>query len=463
MQPQSPWDSPLARGKLYVIEYDLRTYLDAPPGNTPASYDFLQTLEETADLLRHDFASAAVRGHALYVLDPKTSCFYNATANATSAIWAAVGRAVSAASLYKRSSSEGEGLAAEVAVFVDDTSTAHWPLELSRGALSDADTRHPASRGIPGWPYLTLGSAPETFASLPFPVRYHLLSDLLSPDFTAARIKLAVLLNPVRISHAMAVAIKAKLQVPGKTVLYSGAVAVFDGAGRTTAEGGRKLTGLAGLSRGPLTGCAPPHCPEKSSTVFAQAGESWPAAAKAAWAPAMKKPAGASWLATPWGFVNTSSSGNSEMEVLGHHTGTQLPSLVQAKLGTHTAVYSANPALPTAAYLALALAAGVHSYTSVHTAETRVEAGGNMLIIHLSNKWTADRPPPTCEVALPFAATVRATNGSLVCTGCTQFTDCAIGRRTQVYVVTQQTKAAVVAQGSLQLDDHSRQHATFFV
>ena len=82
-----------------------------------------------------------------------------------------------------------------------------------------------------------------------------------------------------------------------------------------------------------------------------------------------------------------------------------------------------------------------------------------MLIIHLSNKWTADRPPPTCEVALPFAATVRATNGSLVCTGCTQFTDCAIGRRTQVYVVTQQTKAAVVAQGSLQLDDHSRQHA----
>ena len=453
MQPQSPWDSPLARGKLYVIEYDLRTYLDPPPGNTPASYDFLQTEEETADLLLHDFTSAAVRGHALYVLDPKTSCFYNATANGTDAIWAAVGRAVSAASLYKRSSSEAEGLAPEVAVFVDDASTAHWPLEISRGAPSDVDNRHPSARGVPGWPDLTLGNVPETFASLPFPVRYHLLSDLLSPHFTASRIKLAVLLNPLRVSDEVAAAIKAKLQVPGKTVLYSGAVGVFDGAGRTTAEGGRKLTGLTGLSRGPVKGCAPPQCPEKSSTVFAAAGESWPAAAKAAWAPAMKEPAGASWLATPWWFVNT-SSGSNRMEVLGHHAGTQLPSLVQAQLGTHTAVYSANPALPTAAYLALALAAGVHSYTSVHTAETRVEAGGNVLIVHLSNKWTADQPPPTCEVALPFAATVHARNGSLVCTDCTQFTDCAIGRRTQVYTVTQQTAdPAVSLKTALKLDD----------
>jgi hypothetical protein len=439
MQPQSPWDSPLVRGKLYVIEYDLRTYLNPPPGNTPASYDFLRTEEETADLLLHDFTSAAVRGHALYVLDPKTSCFYNATANATDKIWAAVGRAVSTASLYKRSRSEDEGLAAEVAVFVDDASTAHWPLEISRGGFSDADTRRPTTRGVPSWPDLTIGNAPETFASLPFPVRYHLLSDLLSPHFTAARIILAVLLNPVRVSDEVAVAIKAKLQVPGKTVIYSGAVGVFDGTGKSTAEGGRNLTGLAGLSRGPDASCAPSQCPEKSSTVFAQPSASWPAAAKAAWAPAMKEPAGASWRATPWWYVNTSlsNSGTQKMEVLGHHAGTQLPSLVRAKLSTHTAVYSANPALPTAAYLALALTAGVHSYTSVHTAETRVEAGGNILIVHLSNKWAPKQPPPAraCEVALPFPATVHRSNGSLVCTGCTHFMDCAIGQRTQVYTV----------------------------
>ena len=56
--------------------------------------------------------------------------------------------------------------------------------------------------------------------------------------------------------------------------------------------------------------------------------------------------------------------------------------LVQVQRADHTAVYSSNPGLPTGAFLALALAAGVHSYTPVVSSTTRVEAGGNMLVIH---------------------------------------------------------------------------------
>ena len=124
MQPQAPWDSPLVHGKTYVIEYDLRTYLDAPPGNTPASYDFLQTLQGTQDLMLHDFCSAAIRGHGLYILDSKASTFVNSAPhsnnNGTIAVWAAVQTAVQTAALLKR---DDTLLAAEVAVFADDISS----------------------------------------------------------------------------------------------------------------------------------------------------------------------------------------------------------------------------------------------------------------------------------------------------------------------------------------------------
>ena len=154
--------------------------------------------------------------------------------------------------------------------------------------------------------------------------------------------------------------------------------------------------------------------------------------------------------ATPWWFYNASaasrqSGGETSVTVLGHYENTTLPSLVRVKLTNHTAVYSANPALPTQAYLAFALAAGVHSYlnaTSGGAVSTsmRVEAGGNMLVIHHPFKAV---PPVSelCDVALPWAMTVHAANGSLVCTKCTRFRDCGIGRQTRVYTVEDRARA----------------------
>ena len=76
------------------------------------------------------------------------------------------------------------------------------------------------------------------------------------------------------------------------------------------------------------------------------------------------------------------------------------------------------------------------------SASTRVEAGGNMLVIHhpfeANGASEPDHAPPVselCDVALPWAMTVHAANGSLVCTKCARFRDCGIGRQTRVYTV----------------------------
>ena len=124
---------------------------------------------------------------------------------------------------------------------------------------------------------------------------------------------------------------------------------------------------------------------------------------------------------------------------LAHSEGTTLPSLVQVEQVEHTAIYSANPGLPAAAYLALAHAAGVHSYTPLVTANTRVEAGGNMLVIHRAAASAAKVQASAggCEVRLPatFANVTWASNGSLVCAECASFVDCGITQRTTVYLV----------------------------
>jgi len=288
------------------------------------------------------------------------------------------------------------------------------------------------------------GNVPETFASLPFPVRYHLLSDLLSTNFTAAETKLAVLLNPLRVGKQLAAAIKEKLQVNGKTVVYSVGVGVVDGDGKSSPDQGRSLTGL------PLRLVEEGRSNLIRSTVFAAPGNgsAWPAEAAAAWAPLVGSAAGATFAASPAWYVDLTQpatvNGAKATVVLGHYAGAStLPALVKTEFDTHTAVFSANPALPTAAYQALAAAAGVHSYTEVSTATTRVEAGGNMLVVHHSLKPSARNSSgvAACEVLLPRRVAVRnAVDGSIVCNGCDRFTDCAIESETRVYLVSAPTE-----------------------
>jgi hypothetical protein len=81
----------------------------------------------------------------------------------------------------------------------------------------------------------------------------------------------------------------------------------------------------------------------------------------------------------------------------------------------------------------------VHSYidsTVEGQPNVRVEAGGNMLVIHHAPVAPAASPPPLvhphadgsepCTVKLPQNVTaVHNANGTMVCSACSQFTDCA--------------------------------------
>ena len=85
------------------------------------------------------------------------------------------------ASLLKRHGSVG-GLRAKVGVFVDDASTAHWPVGLGVDYCGPPPPPHTLGArgggkmgGCWSWTSLTLGQVPGTFGSLPFSVRYYLL------------------------------------------------------------------------------------------------------------------------------------------------------------------------------------------------------------------------------------------------------------------------------------------------
>jgi hypothetical protein len=238
---------------------------------------------------------------------------------------------------------------------------------------------------------------------------------------------------------------------------YVDAVAAVDGEGKIRSkhspEGARALTGLAGLTQGPRSSNADHPSgmtqPLTRMTRFVTptSGSSWPAAAAAVWAPlvAKGKPYGSTWPATPYWWVNTSSTTDdgassaptTAASVLGHFDGTDLPSLVHVKHGDHSTVYSSNPGLPTEAYLALALAAGVHSYTPVVSSTTRVEAGGNMLVVHRAGATnTTTASGGGCQVQLPKAMAVRdAADGTLICASCAEFSDCRVGEETRVYLL----------------------------
>ena len=125
------------------------------------------------------------------------------------------------------------------------------------------------------------------------------------------------------------------------------------------------------------------------------------------------------------------------MTILGYYENTSLASVVVAARSDHRVVFAATLDLPTEAYMAMALAAGVHMYTDVRQATnaTRVEAGGNLLLVHVPTHGAS--LVGRCEVRLPPGRKlrVRRANGTEVCGDCDRFTDCEVERAAQVYVL----------------------------
>jgi hypothetical protein len=153
------------------------------------------------------------------------------------------------------------------------------------------------------------------------------------------------MLNAYRLSATLRAAIQAKLHVAGKTVMYVGDAAVFDGTGRwtpTSSGGGPAvLTGVEGITlggaevtelddaadatdaanaviRGDGGGdggtsggvrASTAGTPSNRRTTFTVAPVSarWPAAAAVLWAPLVNTTTGSTYPATPWWWYNTSA------------------------------------------------------------------------------------------------------------------------------------------------------------
>lgn len=117
------------------------------------------------------------------------------------------------------------------------------------------------------------------------------------------------------------------------------------------------------------------------------------------------------------------STTNNTTTTLAVYADTDIPSAVMARRTNHTAVWIGTPALPPAAWRAIAADAGVHMY--VGTGDT-VEVAGGALMVHAGANVTGgvgaiaarDAVRTSRRVTLPrIPSAVHTENGTLVCGG----------------------------------------------
>ena len=194
-----PQDSLPLSGKMWVVEDDSRTALSAP-GNFDR---YVTDATGTVNLLRRNLYTSMLKKSAIYFFDLKGRGWFgrNDTANdlaITDAIWNSTSHALSQWRNFLNTSlsATGSSIQPEVAIFVDQLSSASRPLLGVRESFETALLRSP-------W---------QDIAGIGAPVRVHLLSDLLQPNFTAKDIKMAVMLNAALLSAKLREAIRTELQ-----------------------------------------------------------------------------------------------------------------------------------------------------------------------------------------------------------------------------------------------------------
>ena len=191
-----PQDSLPLSGKMWVVEDDSRTALSAP-GNFDR---YVTDAAGTVNLLRRNLYTSMLKKSAIYFFDLLGRGWFgrNDTASdlaITDAIWNSTSHALSQWKSMLNHSTTTPSIQPEVAIFVDQLSSAARPLLGVRKSFETALLQSP-------W---------QDIAGVGAPVRVHPLSDLLLSNFTAKGIKMAVMLNAAMISAKLREAIKTKL------------------------------------------------------------------------------------------------------------------------------------------------------------------------------------------------------------------------------------------------------------
>ena len=384
MLPHGPLDSPTLYGKLWIHEDDTRTHLCTPWGSF--SCNQAENLTQTVFYLRRNAFTAALHQNGLYLFDLLLGGWFGKPGEQSSTdIWLNV--ALMRERFERLNNISGPQLTPEIAVFVDDLSSAYLPVGGVAGQGGNFNRR-------------IQKDVTAVLSRLGTPVRHYLLSDLAHPQFPHDKIKMAVFLNAFRVDSTMRQHIENKLEQNGKSLVYIYAPGVMDENEEVSGALASELTGIAlelNLNPASLTteiqGDGPiPELTAISGTLY-----------------------GPDYGVSPW-----LHSEDGDADVLGRYfgRGSGAASFVYRDMGTHKVVFSGAPSLPVEAFIGLAKDAGVHIYSN--TPGDNVEANGNALMLHVDTD-----SPGTRTIQLPFNAFVvtEDTLGSEVevCTNCSSF------------------------------------------
>ncbi|TQF12930.1 hypothetical protein FJV41_26590 [Myxococcus llanfairpwllgwyngyllgogerychwyrndrobwllllantysiliogogogochensis] len=209
--PQVSIEAITKSGKHFEFEDDSRTHFAEVDDWRHAT-----NIVETNRLVVRDGLTAAIHGMGLYYFDlPAKGWFGNPDQTAeTTSLWNTLKNTSTVASSVV---STGSAYSPQIAVFVDEQSVAHYPLDGLGGAKAFPFTTASMTGQI------------EALSRVGAPARHYLLSDLATLD--TSNLRLAIFLDAYKLTESDKQIIQQKLAGSGRTLLYLYAPGVIDGSG----------------------------------------------------------------------------------------------------------------------------------------------------------------------------------------------------------------------------------------
>ncbi|MCP3100549.1 chitobiase/beta-hexosaminidase C-terminal domain-containing protein [Myxococcus sp. K15C18031901] len=361
--PQLSTHAIVMSNKLFEFEDDSRTHF-APPG----SWRHATTIDETNRLMVRDGITAAIHGTGLYYFDLSAQGWFGLPSQPveSASLWSTLKNTSTVASSV---ASAGSAYSPQIAVFVDEPSVAHQPLDGLGGDLA--------------YPFAlaSLQSQVESLSRVGAPVRHHLFSDLATMD--TSNLRLAIFLDAYKLSDADRQRIQQKLAGGGRTLLYVYAPGVIDGNGNAADA---NLTATLGM----------PVSRRAAGANFAAAsyvdGAAYPAdgaglaLALGSFPLQYRVDVGASGGGL---CANAASVNCLDSRMLSRYAGSTDVAFAVKRVadgfGSYKVAYAAAPGLPTSMLRDVARDAGVHVFSCTpggSCVDAVVEASDNTLMLH---------------------------------------------------------------------------------
>lgn len=236
-RPHGPADAAAAWGKMHIHEDDTRTVLYNASSNQSPGNHRMTNLSDTVTMIKRNGLTAALRGNGLYYFDLFGDGWFGQPSRPveSAGMWSAIRGVIEAAAMVN--TTEDSAFKPQVVVFVDEVSQSHMTYDNNYGTKLSVPNDN--------WQDSLLKGAADQLTQLGAPVRLHLLSDLLSSQFDAGSVKLAIFLNAFSLSGAIRAAIDNRLKNQNRTLLFFHAAGVLDSDNLSAAVAGMAaLTGM---------------------------------------------------------------------------------------------------------------------------------------------------------------------------------------------------------------------------